>query len=226
MAEFWRRIWILYRKDLLEEFRSMDHLWSTVVFGTMLVFVFSFALQLADVSTRQVFPAVLWVSIFFLSVVALQRSFAKEKESAVMDALLLACGERSLLFYGKFLFSFTLLLLLEAVVVPLFWIFLDVDGAGVNLGLFAAAVLAGSWGLAAVGTLLNGITSQLPSARLLFPILAFPLLIPLLIGVVLCTQGALAGQGRSIMGWLYLVFVFDLIFTILPLVLFDYILEG
>lgn len=226
VLKFGRRILLIYRKDLQDELRSTDHLLSTLVFGTMLVFVFSFALELADVGTEQIFPAVLWVSIFFMSVLALQRSFAKEREYGALDALLLASGERSVLFYAKFLFSLTVLLLLELVVVPLLWIFLDVGGGSASLWFFLAAVLAGSWGLAAVGTLLNGITVQLPGARLLFPILAFPLLIPLLMGAILCTQGALSGQVQAVLGWFYLLLVFDLLFTVLPLLLFDYILEG
>jgi len=226
VLKFVRRILLIYRKDLQDELRSTDHLLSTLVFGTMLVFVFSFALELADVGTEQIFPAVLWVSIFFMSALALQCSFAKEREHGALDALLLASGERSVLFYAKFLFSLTVLLLLELVVVPLLWIFLDVGVGSASLWFFLAAVLAGSWGLAAVGTLLNGITVQLSGARLLFPILAFPLLIPLLMGAILCTQGALSGQVQAVLGWFYLLLVFDLLFTVLPLLLFDYILEG
>jgi heme exporter protein B len=226
VPSFWRKAWLIYRKDLTDEFRTTDHLLSTVVFGIMLVFVTSFALQLVDVSTNDVFPAVLWVSIFFMAVLALQRSFAKEVDSGALDALLLAAGDRSILFYAKFLFSLTVLLLLEAVVVPLLWVFISVAWRKADVLFLLAAIFFGSWGLAAVGTLLNAITVQLAGARLLFPILAFPLLIPVLIGAILCTQGALAGDRQSVLGWLYLLMIFDLLFTVIPLLLFDYILEG
>jgi heme exporter protein B len=226
MPKFWRTVYWIYLKDLKEEFRSTDHLLATLVFGTMLVFVFSFALELVEVSTDQVFPAALWVSVFFMAILALQRSFAKEREGGTLDALLVVSRERSVLFYAKFLASFTILLLLEVVVVPLLWILIEVTGPKVNLWLFLASVFLGSWGLAAVGTLLSGITAQLPGARLLFPILAFPILIPLLIGAVLCTQGALLGEVEPVLGWFYLLLIFDLLFTILPLVLFDYVVEG
>ena len=226
MPKFWRKVFLIYLKDLKDEFRTTDHLLSTLVFGTMLVFVFSFALQLVEIGTAQVFPAVLWVSIFFMAILALQRSFAKEQDNGALDALLLASGDRSILFYAKFLFSLTVLLLLEVVVVPLLWIFIDVAGAKANLWFFLGALFLGSWGLAAVGTLLNGITVQLPGARLLFPILLFPILIPLLLGAILCTQGALVGEIKAVSGWMYLLVIYDLLFTILPLLLFDYVLEG
>ncbi|NMB02157.1 MAG: hypothetical protein GX971_11695 [Firmicutes bacterium] len=226
MPKFWSKVFLIFLKDLKDEFRTTDHLLATVVFGIMLVFIFSFALQIVDLGTEQVFPAVLWVSIFFMAILALQRSFANEKDSGALDALLLASGDRSILFYAKFLSSLAILLLLEAVVVPLLWIFIDVVSARANVWFFVAAVFLGSWGLAAVGTLLNGITAQLPNARLLFPILAFPLLTPLLIGSILCTQGALLGDIDAVLGWFYLLLIFDLLFTIFPLVLFDYVLEG
>lgn len=226
MGRFWRKVFVIYWKDLREEFRSADHLLATLVFGTMLVFVISFALELVEIGSAQVFPAVLWVSVFFMAVLALQRSFAKEQEDGTLDALLLASGDRSVLFYAKFLSGLTMLLLLEAIVVPLLWIFIEVETAKVTFWFFLAALLLGSWGLAAAGTLLNGITAQLPGARLLFPILTFPILIPLLIGAILCTQRALAGEVAPVLGWLYLLMIFDLVFTVLPLVLFDYVLEG
>lgn len=64
MPRFWQRVLLIYVKDLKDEFRNADHLWSTLVFGTMLVFVFSFALQLVDVVSVEVFPAALWVKHF------------------------------------------------------------------------------------------------------------------------------------------------------------------
>lgn len=226
MPSFWRKVFLIYQKDLRDEFRTLDHLLATLVFGIMLVFIFSFALQLVDLETEQVFPAVLWVSIFFSAILALQRSFAKEHDSGALDALLLAAGDHSILFFAKFLLSLTILLLFEVVVVPLLWVFVGVGGVTVSPVFFALSIFLGSWGLAAIGTLLNGITMQLPSARLLFPILMFPLLVPLLIGSILCTQGALLGQMQPVLGWLYLMLAFDGLFTIVPLLLFDYVLEG
>lgn len=229
MAEvnYLRKIGLIYYKDLNDEFRTFDNLLSMVVFGIMLVFIFSFAFQLTNLEVDQAFPAVMWVSIFFSAILGIQRSFAKEKDSDVMDALLLATGDRGSIFLAKFLCNLTVLLLFELIVVPLFWLFTGISSVkGMNYGLLLAALFWGSWGLAAIGTMLNGITIQLPSARLLFPILLFPLLVPLLIGVIQCSNAAITTQSTSVSGWLYLMICFDLVFTVLPFVLFDFILEG
>jgi heme exporter protein B len=227
VSNYFHRVLLIYVKDIKDEFRTFDNLLSTIIFGVMLVFIFSFAFQLTDLAVDQAFSAVLWVSIFFSSVLAIQRSFAKERENNVMDALLLASGDRGIIFLAKFLCNLTVLLLFELVVVPLLWIFTGISALGhIQAGLFIGSLFLGSWGLAAIGTMLNGITIQLPSARLLFPILLFPLLIPLLIGVIQCTNTALLGVSEPLSGWVYFLISFNILFTVLPLVLFDFVLEG
>lgn len=219
-------MYLVYLKDLKDEIRSFHHLVGTLVFGVMLVFISSYALQLVELDTDRVFPAVLWVSVYFSATLALQRAFSKEHEKGSLDALLLASGDRGILFLAKFLCSLTVLLILEVVVIPLFWVFLGVSAPDLNMGFFFASLFLGSWGLAAIGTMLNGMTVQLPGARLLFPVLMFPLLIPLLMGAILCSQGAVSGEVQSTMGWVYVLLAFDFVFTITPLLLFDYVLEG
>ncbi|MDI9421000.1 MAG: heme exporter protein CcmB [Bacillota bacterium] len=226
MPNFWGKVYLVYLKDLKDEIRSFHHLVGTLVFGVMLVFISSYALQLVELDTDRVFPAVLWVSVYFAATLALQRAFSKEHEKGSLDALLLASGDRGILFLAKFLCSLTVLLILEVVVIPLFWVFLGVSAPDLNMGFFFASLFLGSWGLAAIGTMLNGMTVQLPGARLLFPVLMFPLLIPLLMGAILCSQGAVSGEVQSTMGWVYVLLAFDFVFTITPLLLFDYVLEG
>jgi len=221
------KLWLIYKKDFLTELRTADSLLSTIIFGIMLVVIFSFAFQLTDVAVDKAFAAVLWISIFFTSTLSLQRSFANEKENDTISALLLAVGDRGCVFLAKVLANLTTLVLLAAVIVPLAWILIDVQAAGPNhFGLLLLSLLLGSWGLAAVGTLINGITVQLAGTRLLFPLLLFPLLVPVLIGSILSSTAAIQQTGASMWGWIYLLLCFDLIYTVVPLILFDYVLEG
>lgn len=227
MTEYGRKIWLLYLKDLRTELSTQDNLLSTFVFGIMLVVIFSFAFQLADVPVDRALAAVLWISVFFTSTLSLQRSFAIEQKNDALSALLLAVGDRGAVFLAKMLSNLTSLLLLELILVPLAWVLINVQSAGpTQFGLLIGVLFLGSWGIAAVGTLINGMTVQLANARLLFPILLFPLLIPILIGGVLCVSAALNYSTGSVKGWLYLLLCFDLIYTVVPFVLFDLILEG
>ncbi len=223
MTEYLRKIRLIYSKDLKIEFRTMNNLVSTVVFALMLVFIFSFSLQLADLDLNTVYAPVLWVIILFSSTLGMDRAFLREKENDVIEALLLASGECSSIFFAKFFGNLTLLFLVELIVVPLYTVFTGYSSSS-NILLFLATLLLGSWGLALIGTMINSITVQLRSSRVLLPILMFPLAVPLLIAVIESTNSALkAGSGSE--GWLYFLIIFDLIFVIIPLILFDYILE-
>lgn len=226
MFKFGRKVLLIYLKDLRTEIRTLDNFVSTIIFGVMLIVIFSFSFQLAEVDVAQAFAAILWISVFFTSTLGLQRLFAVEKENDAIAALMLAVGDRGSIFIAKMLANLTGLLLLELVIVPLLWILIDVKVVEVKFGMLLGSLFLGSWGLAAVGTLINGISVQLSNARLLFPILLFPLLIPILIGVVQCTSAALNFTGGSMQGWIYLLLCFNLIYTVLPFVLFDVILEG
>lgn len=225
MNGYLRNIKVVYFRDLKQELRGLDEFLSMVVFGVMLVFITSFAFQLTDVDTSRILPAVLWVTIFFASELAVQRSFAREKERNAIDALLMALDDKSVLFYAKALANFTILLVFGVIILPVLWIFCDVSLRGVNLWLLVFSLVWGSWGLAAVGTMLTAMTVQLPNSRLL-PILMFPLLIPLFIAVVRCTDLAILGVTEGALGWVYFVSVYDLLFSLLPLILFEFVLEG
>lgn len=226
MRRYMQKTKVIYFRDLKQELRQFDDFLSTVVFGIMLVFITSFAFQLTDVDTSRVLPAVLWVTIFFAAVLAVQRSFTRENENSAIDALLIAVGDKGIIFTAKTLVNFTVLLVLELIILPVLWIFSDVSCSGANIGLLLAAVVLGSWGLASVGTMLSAMTVQIPNARMLLPILMFPLLIPLFIGVVRCSDSALMGVGRSALGWVYFLGAYDLLFTVLPLIMFEFVLEG
>ena len=114
----------------------------------MLVFVTSFALQLVDVSTNDVFPAVLWVSIFFMAVLALQRSFAKEVDSGALDALTAGRGRSQHSVLPRSSSSASLFCFCEAVIVPCCGFSLAWRGVK-RMSSFCWPRSFGSWGLAA-----------------------------------------------------------------------------
>lgn len=219
-----RKVGLIFLKDFRDEFRELNNLISTVIFALMLVFIFSFSLNLSELPGKPLFPALIWIIILFSSTLGMVRSFAKEKENDVLEAVVLATGERSVIFFGKFLANFALLVVVEVLVVPIFLVFLDVRGE-LGVLLLVGTLLLGSTGLALLGTLLNSITVQIRGTQLLLPILFFPLAVPLLIAVIECTRTAFGVGAESSAIWLYFLVIFDLLFMVIPLILFDYILE-
>lgn len=222
--EYGKKVGLIAWKDWQEEFHEWNNLLSTVIFALMLIFIFSLGLNLTEQRGEPVCSALIWVTILFAATLGMVRSFAREKENDVLDAVMLAAGERSAIFFGKFLSNLTLLLLVEVLIVPIFLVLLDFHGR-LAVGLFLGTLLLGSWGLSLLGTFLNSITIQIRGAQLVLPILLFPLVTPLLIGVIECTQAALGLGAGSVAVWMYFLVLYDLVFMLAPLVLFDYVLE-
>jgi heme exporter protein B len=97
----------------------------------------------------------------------------------------------SALFCGKALYSASLLLALEALLAPLYVAVMQLPVP--RPGLLVLALGAGGLGLALASTLLAAIVAQAQGRAALFPILAFPVLLPLLLLAVELTRGAVGG---------------------------------
>ncbi len=210
-------------KDLAAELRSREMMSAMLVFALLVVLIFNFALEL-DVRTRETVTAgVLWVTFAFAGTLGLNRSIAMEKDRGCLDGLLLAPIDRSALYFGKVMSNLLFMLVVEAIIFPLYSVLYNV-----NLfvpGLFLV-VLLGSWGYVAVGTLLASMTVQTRTRDVLLPILLFPVVLPVLVPALKASDAYLQGLEMSaIMPWLNLLIAYDVIFTALAFMGFDYIVE-
>jgi heme exporter protein B len=106
---------ILAAKDLRVEFRTRTSLLSAVVFAALVLIVFNFARDPTAVATIDLAPSVLWVTVAFASVVAMNRAFTTERENAAFDGLLLAPVSREVLYLGKYLANLVFVLLVESI---------------------------------------------------------------------------------------------------------------
>jgi heme exporter protein B len=87
-------------------------------------------------------------------------------------------------------------------------------------------ILLGTIGFSAVGTLVSAMTVHARAREVMLPILLFPIVMPALIAAVKLTAGVLDGQAWSEMrNWLQLLVGFDVIFSVLSYIAFEYIVE-
>lgn len=210
-------------KDLAAEIRSREMISAMLVFALLVILIFNFALEL-DIRTRgTIASGVLWVTFAFAGTLGLNRSMAMEKDRGCLDGLLLAPVDRSAIYFGKMLGNLAFMLLVEAIVLPIFSILY-----GINLfqpGLIAV-ILLGSIGYVAVGTLLASMTVQARTRDILLPILLFPVVLPVLIPAVKASNGFLLGlEMAEIMPWINLLIVYDVVFLAVSLMVFDYVVE-
>jgi heme exporter protein B len=210
-------------KDLAAELRSRELISAMLVFALLVVLIFNFALDLQPKLRASVTPGVLWVTFAFAATLGLNRSMAMEKDRGCLDGLLLAPVDRSAIYFGKALGNLIFMLVIEAIILPIYSILYNINL--INPGLLLI-ILMGSVGFVAVGTLLSTMSVQTRSRDMLLPILLFPLVIPVIISAVKASTGFLEGwEFAEIQPYLSLLIVYDVIFIALAFMFFDYIVE-
>jgi heme exporter protein B len=87
-------------------------------------------------------------------------------------------------------------------------------------------ILLGSIGYVAVGTLLAAMAVQARTRDILLPILLFPVVLPVILAAVKASTGFLDGsEMEMIRPWLNLLIVYDIIFSAVAFMVFDYVVE-
>lgn len=223
VAGYLRAVAAVIWKDLAAELRSRELLGAMLVFALLVILIFNFALEL-DIRTRSTVTAgVLWVTFSFAGTLGLNRSMAVEKDRGCLDGLLLCPVDRSALFFGKALGNLAFMLIAEAIVLPTY-------SALYNTNLFQPGlllvILLGSIGYVGVGTLLAAMAVQARTRDVLLPILLFPVVLPVLVAAVKASNGFLqALEMTEILPWINLLIVYDVVFTAVAFMVFDYVVE-
>lgn len=177
-------------KDLRSEIRTRYGITSLVLF--VVTSVILVAISTADeVVPRPIVSALLWVVMFFTSMTGLARGFISEEERGTALYLQLSARPSSI-YVGKLIANTILAIASNLLVVVLLAILLPSLSIGAALLLLAVVVLA-SIGLSAVTTITSAIVAKAGSKQALLPILAFPVLLPLVMPGVQATLIALAG---------------------------------
>lgn len=223
LHSFLRALVAVVWKDLVAELRSRELISAMLVFALLVIFIFNFALELDPKTRSEVTSGVLWVTFAFAGTLGLNRSLAMEKDRGCLDGLLLAPVDRSAIYFGKTLGNLVFMLLVEVIVLPIYSILYNVNL--INPGLILV-ILLGSIGYVVVGTLLSSMAVQTRTRDVLLPILLFPVVLPIFIASVKASAGFLQALDMSeIWPWLNLLVVYDLIFTAVAFMVFDYVVE-
>jgi len=179
----------MFEKELRTEYRARYAVNSMLLFCITCAAVVSFALggRAEDIRVQ---AALLWIVIFFSAMSGLSRSFIKEQEAGTMQLLRVSC-EPAPVFFGKMLFNLALMVAALIVLTALFILFLNMEVK--SAGLYVAGAALASVSISALCTLISAIVAGARSRGTLFPILSFPILLPVFATAVQSTKLALEG---------------------------------
>jgi heme exporter protein B len=220
---FLRAVIAIVWKDLAAELRSRELISAMLVFSLLVILIFNFALELDTKTRASVTSGVLWVTFAFAGTLGLNRSMAMEKDRGCLDGLLLAPVDRSAIYFGKAIGNLIFMFIVEIIVLPVYSVLYNTNLFQPGLLL---VILLGSVGYVAVGTLLSTMAVQTRTRDVLLPILLFPVAIPVFIAAVKASSGFLQGiEMAEIMPWLNLLITYDVVFTAVAFMVFDYVVE-
>jgi heme exporter protein B len=221
-----KETYLLLWKDLLLELRRRESLLTMFFFGTLLLFVFHFSFDLAPDKVAEMAPGLLWLAFLFTGTLGLAQLFNAERENHCLDALLLSPLDRGALFLAKTAFNLILMLLVEIVVIPLFWILFNLNSWNLLPQIFLVSLL-GTVGFCSLGTMMAAVTLRARARELLLPLVLFPLMIPVILATIRCMENILRmGEFGEALPWLRLLLGFDVIFLTLGVLLFDHVIES
>jgi len=215
-----KRVLALFQKEVQTELRTRYAFNALLMFSVVTLTAVSFSVGQFALSL-QVKSALYWLILFFASMAGLAQVFIKEEEAKTAYLLKLA-APAWLIYVGKFLYNWVLLLVLQVIIIPLFVIFLNLELA--NFGLFLTISLLGTLALSAATTIIGAIVSKANVKGALFAVLSFPLLIPVLVagieGAQLATSGAKFSEGW---GQLRLLLSYSVVMITVSLILFEFV---
>jgi heme exporter protein B len=219
---FLRVAWLVVRKDLTVEIRSLEILSTTLFFAVTVVLVFSFGLIKEGRAPDDVAAAILWIAIAFSGTLALGRTFDRERQNETLRALLLAPSDRPALYVGKLLGIVLLLGLVELLLALLVGLLFQAP-IFTNTIWLVALLMAGTIGFAAVGTLFAAMLVRARSRDVLLPIMLYPITVPVMIAGVRGTAALFQPTPDLAVTqfWLSLLFFFDVVFVTLALWTFE-----
>jgi heme exporter protein B len=218
--------WLIARKDLAIERRTGEIVVTGGFFGALLAILTSVAFYEGPAGSHHLAPGAIWIATAFAAVLALGRTWQRERDDGALDSLLAGPVSRPAVFFGKAIGVAIFLIAIELVVVPLVALMLHVDLPSI-IGPLALLLGLATIGVAASGTLFGAMTVRTRARELILAAVLFPLLTPTLIVGVAATRDLIDGASLAdLADWIKLLVLFDVIFVLGGAIVFGPVIEA
>ena len=221
-----RQVLLVAKKDLLIEVATGEIVTNAGFFAVLVAVISSLSFFAGKDSMRDVAPGVIWVSIAFASVLALSRTWQRERDENAIRGLLVAPLSRSAIFVGKALGVGAFVTVVELIVVPVTAVLFRIDLTSFG-PLLMALLFTATPGIAASGTLFGAMTIRTRARDLVLATVMLPLLSPSILAGVAGTRALFLGATAGELGdYFALLGMFGFIFVAGGLGLFESVVDG
>jgi heme exporter protein B len=218
-------LWWLIHKDLSRAFRAQSIWPAMLLLGLLLVCLLGIHIDLPNEQKEPLVGGFLWITIAFAGTLAVESSFASERENRCWEMLTLYPIAPSMLYVAKLLINVVSLLVLEIVLIPAFIAMTDVPLLAHPWAMVLTAAL-GNIGFAAIGTLVSAATINLQGRSGVVALLFLPLVTPVVLACARATGMLLAGEvDAQWWQWIQFLAAFAVVSTSIGVVVFEVQLE-
>ena len=178
-----KRIFALLKKDILLEFRQQHTFYGILLYIASTIFVLYLSIERPS---PVVWNGLFWVIQLFICVNAVAKSFLQEGRGRMLYFYSIASPVEFII--AKMIYNMALMILMTAISLTLFFIFLDnpVD----NSLRFTGVALLGGASISIVFTLMSAIAAKANQNAALMAILGFPVILPLLLLLMRLSKAA------------------------------------
>ena len=205
------RLFSVVKKEFEVSLRQRAVFASMLMFSLTTLACISLALRGAALEP-ELLSALLWIIIFFAST-ALDRTFDDEAITTLK-----VYGDAQSILFGKMIYSMLSLILVSTFLIPIFIILFDCEVIAPLI--LTITIFLGLCGISSSGTLISAISSVASIRSGLFPILLFPIVLPLFLLAIDLTSTAFIGSEWS-SSMLIAMIMYNLILIVASSILFD-----
>ena len=217
----------ILRKDLKLELRTRESVPAMVLFTVTVFVLFHFGLD-RDELEGDIATGVIWVTLLLAALLGVNRLYVAERDQGGFTGLLLAPVDPTAMWLAKAAALFLYLSVLELVALPAFDLLLLGPGLDGALPELLPVLLLANLGLAALGALISALAIETRARDLIGPLLLLPLLVPIVIAAAQATEPLLHGaqEADELAKWLGFLALYDVVFVLVSVAVFDYLLED
>ncbi|MCS7053550.1 MAG: heme exporter protein CcmB [Ignavibacterium sp.] len=211
----------IFIKDIKSELRTRYAINALVMFILVAISVILFSIGNEKVNS-DLTAGLYWVVIFFSAMSGLSRAFVAEEEKGTNLTLQLIASPDTV-FTGKLIFNLILTFFMNIVITFLYSAFFESFYIK-NPALFILTFVLGNIGLAISSTIIASIIAKAGAKGTLYPVLSFPILLPLILTCVQLTIFSFDGTNfESVFYELSIVVSYNIIMITVSYLLFDFI---
>lgn len=222
-------VWTVARKDLVLELRTLERLIAMGAFAVLVGVLFQFSIDTSLIRVQTIAPSLIWMTTVFAGILGLGRTYIIESENKALAGVLQSPVALDVIYLGKVVSNFILLLLVMTLILIVFSLFFNLSFPIEIKGWLSLAGVSflGVLCFVSIMTLLSAVAVNNTMGESIIPVLVFPLLVPVMIHAVTATNRIFANRPFvEIEGNLRMLSAMVLIFLMLGANLFRFAIED